>query len=74
MAPATSIMIIDPAHLKEVEIEFDSATDRGAAIVSASFLETLLTDILKNFLITDPKTDDWVWGAYAPLSSGDASI
>jgi len=58
--------------------EFQSESPRAAVIISAAFLDSLLHDLLLNFLIDDPKSVDQLIGSekqsFAPLASFGSRI
>ena len=66
----------NPSALSEdVEREFDSSSDRGAAIVSASYLELTLRALLEGFFFEDQTTFSSLFDdPNAPLSSFSAKI
>lgn len=52
---------------------YSRETDRSAALLSTSFLDTVLEEVLKSFFVDDKNTDKLFQG-YAPLSSFSAKI
>jgi DNA-binding MltR family transcriptional regulator len=65
-----------PSYWSHVlEQEFDRETDRGAAILAASLLDSALGSLLYNFLVPNPgKDDDLFDGPTAPLANFSARI
>jgi len=64
-------------HLKDFDEflgEFNKETERGAALAAAAFLDDLLGQILKAFLIDDEPADKLLSGFGAPLSSFSTRI
>jgi DNA-binding MltR family transcriptional regulator len=62
---------IDP--ITQISEDLKKESDRAAAVLAASFLETQLEALLKKVLI-DHKSRDSMFGVYAPLGSFSAKI
>ena len=67
-------------RLQEMQLEFAQLfdygveNDRAVAIVGPAFLDTLLTDMLVNFLVDDPKEVARVMEPDAPLGTFSAKV
>ena len=67
-------------RLQEMLIEFsklfayDDASERAIAIVGPAFIDTLLTEVLVNFLINDKKEVQKLVGTEAPLGTFGAKV
>lgn len=62
----------DLQDFSEFLAEFQSETDRGAALVGAALLDQRLLDTLKAFLVDDKISAGLLEGANAPLGTLDA--
>ena len=57
-----------------VRKEFETASDRAAAIVGAAFLEELLVELLRDFFVDDRSSDKSIFKGYGFLSSFSSKI
>jgi hypothetical protein len=62
------------AYHEDVSREFDSASDHGAAVISGSFLDEILREILLEFLITDEKRDKDLFEGHGALATFSSKI
>lgn len=61
-------------YLDEVQREFQKNSDRGVAVVAASFLDEILKELLQSFFARDAKSDKEIFEANGPLSTFSAKI
>jgi hypothetical protein len=54
--------------------EFDGASDRAAALVAGAFLDEVLGELLREFLVDDPANDKKIFEGTGPLASFSAKI
>jgi len=64
----------DAKELSRFTTELQRETERGAAIVGASFIDTRLGETLAAFLCDGPTTEALVFGGNAPLGTFSARI
>jgi mannitol operon repressor len=64
----------DLAYLGAFLKEYQSETDRGAALVGAAQLDHQLFELLKRYFINGKESDDLLEGATAPLGTFSARI
>ena len=64
------------SHWEDVlQKEFARESDRAAVILVASIFDNSLTELLRNYLVANPTSDDEIFdGANAPLSTFNAKI
>jgi DNA-binding MltR family transcriptional regulator len=54
--------------------EFEGASDRAAALVAGAFLDEILGELLREFLVGDPKNDKKIFEGTGPLATFSAKI
>lgn len=65
-------MIDIRGNLQALDAEFKASSDRAAAIIGGAYLDELITEVLRSFLVGDKKSDKSIFegnGALATFSS-----
>lgn len=59
---------------EELDAEFKRNSDRGVAIISCSFIDSALREILSNFFLDDLKNDKKIFEGNGPLNTFSSKI